>query len=333
MEENPRTLSQEGKALLLSGQYERALDVYTQALCLTPDDALLHHHQGYIFNALGRYQEALEAAGQAVSLQEQLLPAYCNRAYAALRLEQHDVAYANYMQVYFRLQGQTSAAAFDLEQTPINRTPVEDEAEEANSYPSRIAMLAYQAQGYVLTQFGLHAEAMAAFRQALRVAPQEAVNQQAMLHYDQGTALMRLKRAEEALAAFTQAREMAPNAAENSYGVGYALSDLDRHAEAVAAFDRALALDPQLAPAYNDRACSLQVLQRYAEALTSVEMAISLAPELVYPYETRGDILFALQRYEEALESFEQAAARDPKVVFKKAALLQKTLRALGQEG
>ena len=92
----------------------------------------------------------------------------------------------------------------------------------AKRHPGRSAMLACQAQGYVLTQFGLHAEALAAFEQASRLAPQYATLQQhAMVHYDKGTALLQLKRYAEALAAFNQARELNPAAAENSYVVGY----------------------------------------------------------------------------------------------------------------
>lgn len=330
MEENSQSWSQEGEALLLAGQYEQALDVYTRALLLAPDDVLLHHYRSYVFNELGCSQEALGAAGRAVHFNKDFVPAYCNRAYAALRLKQYDEAYSDYMCVFFQLERSPGTALIDLRRTPINRTPALAEPGMAGHQTSRMAMLAYHAQGYVLIQAGLPAEALAAFEQARRFAPLDAVRQQAMLHYDQGAALLRLKRCSEALAALEVACEMNPNAAENRYGVGYALSELGRHAEAVAAFDRAIALDAQLAPAYNDRACSLQALGCYAEALESVEEAIRLDPNLAYPYETRGEILFALQRYEEALASFEEGNARNPNVIFKKASLLHKTLQALG---
>ena len=65
MEPNSETWKQEGEALALAGHYAEALDVYTEALRLAPDDALIHHHQSYVLNELKRYEEALGAAGQA----------------------------------------------------------------------------------------------------------------------------------------------------------------------------------------------------------------------------------------------------------------------------
>lgn len=330
MEQHSQTWQQEGEALVQAGRYEEALAVYSAARRQAPNDALLHHHQSYVLNELKRCEEALEAAAQVIQLDPEFVPAYCNRAYAALNLKQYDLAYSDYMRVYFRLNDQRAVAA--LRRTPINCAPIVDEPETVDAPSSQKAMLAYHAQGYVLTQAGWHTEALAAFAQASRFAPaQGSIKQQAMLFYDQGTAMLRLKRYEEALAAFLQACALDPDAAENSYGVGYALSDLGRHAEAVAAFDRAIALDPGMAPAHNDRACSLEHLERYEEALASVEEAIRLAPHLAYPYETRGDILFALQRYEEALASLEQGITHNPNVVFKKSSLLQRTLQALGR--
>ncbi len=93
---------------------------------------------------------------------------------------------------------------------------------------------------------------------------------------EEGNALYDFKRYEEALAAFEQALRLAPNNAWAYIGKGTALYYLNRLEEAFAAYEQALHLDPNDAFAYYIKGNTLEHLGRKQEARRAYERARQL---------------------------------------------------------
>ena len=121
-----------------------------------------------------------------------------------------------------------------------------------------------------------------------------------------------LNRYEEALAAYEQAIRLDPNDALAYRGKGDALYYLARLGEALAAYEQAIRLDPNDALAYRGKGFALFVLLRFEEALAAFEQAIRLDPNDALAYRGKGITFYILERFEEALAAFEQTIRLDP---------------------
>src|SRR6476646_3080895 len=65
-----------------AGNYQGAIDNFTQALQLNPKDADAYYNRGYARHVLGKYQEAIADYTEAIRLKPDYGDAYGNRAYA-----------------------------------------------------------------------------------------------------------------------------------------------------------------------------------------------------------------------------------------------------------
>jgi serine/threonine protein kinase len=193
-----------GNALFNLKRYEEALFAYEQALSLDPNFAVACYNKGNVLYNLKRYEEALEAFKQALRV--------------------------NPDHVY-----------------------------------------AYNGKGNALRNLKRHEEALEAYEQALRLDPNFAG-----IYNGKGNALRDLKRHEEALEAYKQALRLDPNytAAYNNKAI--TLYDLKQYEEALMVCEQALYLDPNFAAAYNNKSLILDRLGRMGEAQQAREKARKL---------------------------------------------------------
>jgi Flp pilus assembly protein TadD len=116
----------------------------------------------------------------------------------------------------------------------------------------------------------------------------------------------------EAEAAYRQAIRLDPDNPQAHVGLGSVLHDVERHAEAEAAYREAIRLDPRDADAYDNLGNLLSDVQRYTEAATAYREAIRLAPGNSGAYNNLGILLEAAERYEEAEDAYREAIRLDP---------------------
>jgi tetratricopeptide (TPR) repeat protein len=88
---------------------------------------------------------------------------------------------------------------------------------------------------------------------------------------DEGSSHYKAGRYVEAVAAYDQAIRFAPNNAGAYFFKGNALSALRSYEEAVISYDRAIQLSPNVADAYNAKGRALEQLGRTAEAQKAYE--------------------------------------------------------------
>jgi tetratricopeptide (TPR) repeat protein len=204
------------------------------------------------------------------------------------------------------------------------------------------AWMAHNNLGIILHDRGQNAEAIAHYREVVRLAPDYPQGHNnlgnALLSAGQpAAALAEYRRAlalwptyatarvnlanvlrdsgqpDAALAEYQRALQADPASAEAYNNLGIAYGQLRRADEAIAAFRAALRLQPAYAQAHYDLAVEYDRLGRPADALPEFEATVALAPGFLDGQKGYGIELARQKRYPEALAHFQAAVAIDPR--------------------
>ena len=122
-----------------------------------------------------------------------------------------------------------------------------------------------------------------------------------------GNAHFVAQRYAEAIAAYTQAIAMAPRDARAYKHRGLAHAKLGNTQQAQKDLSKAIELDPQDAIAYNQRGITLFATGNLQAALKDFTKAVELQPQLAEAYNNRGIIQRKLGDYRQANKDFERA--------------------------
>jgi len=131
-------------------------------------------------------------------------------------------------------------------------------------------------------------------------------------HLDLGIALVESGRVEEAIAEYREAIRLQPASARALGRLGVALGRLGQNDEARARFEDALRADPRLGEVRTQFAQFLLVVGALDEAAEQFEAAIRLQPGEPAPQAGLGTVRLRQGRTEDARASFERALALDP---------------------
>jgi superkiller protein 3 len=149
-------------------------------------------------------------------------------------------------------------------------------------YPNESSF--YAGLGFALQETGKLEEAIAAFRQAIKLQPD------ANTYNNLGLALAKQKKLEEAITAFRQAIQLKPDA-ETYHNLGIALSEQEKLEEAIAAFRQAIQLKPDYANPHNGLGWIYQQQGKLKEALAEYEVALKIDPKYEYAKNNRDAVL------------------------------------------
>ena len=154
---------------------------------------------------------------------------------------------------------------------------------------------------------GRHAEAEAAYREAIRLDPGSAG-----AHHGLGRVLWDVKRLGEAEASLREAIRLNPDDAVVHNSLGGLLQDVKRLGEAEASFREAIRLNPGFAFAHNNLGLVHVELKRFVEAEASFREAIRLNPGYANAHHGLGVVLWELKRLGEAEASLREAIRLNP---------------------
>lgn len=194
--------------------------------------------EGYAFKSDKRYEEALVAFEQALSLDPHDAGAWYNKGETLYNLKHYEEALAAYEQV-------------------IQLQP---------NY-----LVAYLAKGWLLYDLKRFQEAFDSYDQAIQRDPYYAV-----AYNDKSVLLRSSRRYFQALEASEEAIRLKPNYTYAHLNKGLVLDDLGRQHEALAAFDQAIQHDPNYARAYYEKARVLKNIGRTRESRQAYEKAKQL---------------------------------------------------------
>jgi len=89
---NAEQIHRVGLSYYESGEFEKAIEAYKQAIKLSPDSPESYYHLGMAYSSLGRYKEAVEAYSISIRIKPDYGAAYYNLGHAYSNLNQHDKA-------------------------------------------------------------------------------------------------------------------------------------------------------------------------------------------------------------------------------------------------
>ncbi|HUR59403.1 MAG TPA: tetratricopeptide repeat protein [Opitutaceae bacterium] len=156
--------------------------------------------------------------------------------------------------------------------------------------------------GATLTKLGRRDEALACYRQAMKVNPADPDP-----YTNLGNDLVLSGQLAEAVPWFERALALQPAKAEAHNNLGYALRGLGRIDEAMAHYREALRLQPRYSDALNNLGIALTESGRPAEALPHFEAALRLSSKEAGTHHNYANALRLLGRLPAAFEQYEQA--------------------------
>ena len=161
--------------------------------------------------------------------------------------------------------------------------------------------------GVVLAGYGELEEAMEHYRKAFQLRPDYAD-----AHYNLGTALEQRGRSEEAMEEYRQAVRIDPAHELAHYNLGNALYVRGELEEAMIHYRQAVQLNPRNASAHNNLAGALYVRGALEEAMIHYRQALQLDPGKASAHNNLGAALAERGQLEEAMEHYRQALQLDP---------------------
>ena len=161
--------------------------------------------------------------------------------------------------------------------------------------------------GFVLAAQGKPDEAIAHYREALRIDPRYAD-----AHNNLGIRLAAQGKLDQAIEHFTAAVGYQPTLAKAHNNLANALGDKDRIEEALAHYAEALRLKPDYANARFNLATTLSDATRFSEAIPEYSEALRLQPDYADAHRGLGIALAKTGKSEEAIKHFNEALRLRP---------------------
>jgi tetratricopeptide (TPR) repeat protein len=168
--------------------------------------------------------------------------------------------------------------------------------------------MAHNNLGSALYDKGQVDEAIASYRKAIELDPQDAKAPNNL-----GEVLRAKGQLDEAIACYHKALDLDPKLAPVHSNLGLALRAKGRLDEAVACYRKAIELDPKLAGAHNNLGNALLTKGQLDEAIACWRRAIALAPKFAFAYNNLGLALRDKGQLDEAIACFRKAIELDPK--------------------
>jgi tetratricopeptide (TPR) repeat protein len=291
-----------------SGDYERAVDYYRQALAQDSGSAKTYYDLALALARVGKIVEEREALKKSIELDFTLARAHNQLGFLEMQAGQDseaetelkaavtlDPGYAEAENNLGVLYGQQ---AKNKEAEALFRQATENNPQYAQAFINLGLILAGE------SRFG---EAEQVVRNALKISPD---NSQALTVL--GMVLARTKKTDEAIPYFKKAIELEPKSAGAQVNLGIAYADAFNLEGALSEFSEALKLDPNSASAHYNKGRVLLDLRRYPEAKPELETAVHLDPQNAEAWYLLGLIEKASGNPKGAVDVLQKSAQLDP---------------------
>jgi serine/threonine protein kinase/tetratricopeptide (TPR) repeat protein len=305
---NVANLFNQARSEAETGQYDKAVADYTEAIRLKADYAEAYNGRGQACFNLKQFDKAISDYSEAIRLKADFAEAYSNRAFAYTRAGQFEKALADCNEA-IRIKPDF-AEAYKNRANPHNSLQqYEDAINDCNEAirlkPDYAEAYANRATGYNgLKQYD---KAIADCEEALRLKPDLF-----QAHVIRGTTYNFQGQFDKAVSDFTEAIQRQPDLADAYFFRGYSYINLKQYDASIADSTEAIRLNPSFANAYNNRSYAHCCLKQYDPCIADATEAIRLDPKLSLAFSNRGDGYAGLKQYKAAIEDFTQAIQLNP---------------------
>lgn len=325
-----------------SGNFERALDLFDQAIAYGLESEVVYNNKGAALDALGRNEEAVKCYRQATAIKKDYELAWHNlgnslfireafggaaRAYAraaiirATRMENWTGLAASYTKLGRPKKARNAIEALNrfAEEDPSILLLQSDMYLDAGfselsmrccrEYISRRphAVEGYARLGSTQHETNEYGKAIETFEQALKIDP---TNKE--LWNNLGYTCFCAGFLEKAIQCFDKAIELDPTYKHAWYNKGYAYHGADLLEDAVRCYSKAIEIDPVDRVLWNNIGNALYNLGKYAESIPRFVEAIKIDPDYEIAWNNIGNALEKMGLYGQAIPFHDRSLEISP---------------------
>src|SRR5579875_3297284 len=208
---------------------------------------------------------------------------------------------------FYLKEGQSLNFALPAEwTTALNRRPASPSPTSRESSRAFWALVWFEV-GCKAEEAGRHAEAVTAYKEALRLKPDDEA-----AWFDLGAAYGLLGQYDKAVSASQEAIRLKPDDAAAWLSLGVAYHDLGRYDKAVSAEQEAIRLKPDDADAWRGLGAAYGLLGQYDKAVSAEQEAIRLKPDEERAWFSLGAAYGLLGQYDKAVSAYQEALRLKP---------------------
>ncbi|MEA5515688.1 tetratricopeptide repeat protein, partial [Nodularia sp. UHCC 0506] len=308
-EMNFEQLYQEGVRKFQAGEYQAAVEDFTQAIALDSQNYRAYNKRGDAFYQLGDYQQAKADSSKAIELNPQNDNAYYDRGFSLYELGKYKEAIADYTKA-IELNPDNGYAYYGRGLALVKM----QENKEANADFSAAIRLqpdyieAYLERGILRRRLRIYKTAIEDFDAIIRINPDDA-----RPYYQKGLIYATNNQKYAAISKFTQAISRNPNYAAAYLRRGDIQSELGYKLEANEDYNKALQLNPKWGAGYNHRGIHRFSFGDYKGAIADHTKAIELNSQDAAAFNNRGNANSQIWYLQAANEDYTQAIAINSK--------------------
>lgn len=308
--EKPDAAKLVSKALreLLSGNLEKAVELYTEAIALAPGNADYYNRRSVVLYKMRRYEDTLRDDTKAIELDPSNPDYYYSRGLTFHEMKHYKEAFRDKSKAiemdpskpeyyYSRNITRYEMKEYDGALQDVNKA-IEMDPSKPDYYYSR---------GITFHVMKRYEDALRDKSKAIELDPSKPD-----YYSSRSNTLHSMGRYEEALQDDTKSIELDPSKPKYYYSRSITLHAIKRYEDALKDKSRAIELDPSNADYYYSRGLTLHAMKRYEEALQDTTKAIELDPSKSDYYYSRGITFHEMKHYEEALRDKSKAIELDP---------------------
>ncbi len=281
-----------------AGRSAEALTLLRRAVVLCPDNADFHFNLGVLLQSIGRKREARSSYQETIRLNRDHADALNNLGHLALHLDQLEEA-VGYLRHALRAQPDHGAAYHNLGLVCKRQGKLE---EAITCFRQAVRLCPGNAKihylfGQTLEEHGQSKEVIEAIRQSI---------------HQQNISKCRRLPSDEAVAAFREAVRLDPDNALYQCALGNVLTSLGQFDEARTHYEQALQNQPDEPGLHCNLGNVLMRLGRLEQAEAHCREAIRLRADFVDGHHNLANVLAAQGRLNEALQSAEAVLRIEP---------------------
>jgi tetratricopeptide (TPR) repeat protein len=298
-----------GSAHAVTGQYDKALADYTEAIRLNPKDVDAFCNRGLTYEKKGQYNKAIADHTEAIRLDPKLAAAYCGRAGAYARKESYDSALTD-LNKAIELNPKDAdtfcARGFTYEKKGDRDKAIADYTEAIRLNPKDAEAFAYRGDAWLAKND--YDKAIADLSQAIRLDPKNVA-----LFYDRATAYRERGDYDKAITDYTEAIRLDPKDASEYRNRALAYENKDDYEKAVADLSECIRLEPKDGENFLQRSWAYDRQGDRAKAVADLEAAKKLGADAPTYYERRAAALIGRGDYDKGLQYLQAALRLNPK--------------------
>ena len=338
----PEWIFQQGNFLMMLGQIDKAIEAYSHAIELNPNNVFAYNNRGVAYAVKDNYDPALEAFNKAIELNPNYAEAYNNRGIAFEREGDFDRAIADhntaiklnsdYAEAYnnrgiaydrkgdydYAIRDYTTAIGLKPDyagaynnrgnayRNKCNCDQAIDDLNMAIKLNSKFTE-AYNNRGITYDKKGEYDLAIEDYNEAIKLNPVLA-----LVFNNRGNTYHKKDCFTQAIKDLTKAIKLNSNYADAYFNRGNIYRDKGEVDQSIANYTNAIELKSDYADAYYNRANAYLGKRDYDRAIKDYTIVTKFKPKFAEPYVNRGLAYRMLGRLDLAIKDYNMAIKLDP---------------------